>query len=107
MGMNLWGESPLSIDGKTVHRSHDRRHNRGPLHWVRAWANAAGLALRQVATAVKSNEVVAIPGLLSYLELKGAIITIDTIGCQHGIAAPIVEQGGDYTLAVKEPSASA
>ena len=44
----------IAIDGKTVRRSHDRRHNRGPLHWVRAWATAAGLALGPVATAVKS-----------------------------------------------------
>ena len=91
----------IAIDGKTVRRSHDRRHNRGPLHLVRAWVTEAGLALGQVATEVKSNEIVAIPVLLSYLELKGAIITIDAMGCQRGIAAQIVEQRGDYVLAVK------
>ena len=89
----------IAIDGKTVRRSHDRRQGRGPLHLVRAWATAAGLALGQVATEVKSNEIVAIPELLRYLELKGAIITIDAMGCQRDIAAQIVEQGGDYVLA--------
>ena len=91
----------IAIDGKTVRRSHDRRHSRGPLHLVRAWATEAGLALGQVATEVKSNEIAAIPVLLGYLELKGAIITIDAMGCQRSIAAQIVEQGGDYVLAVK------
>ena len=91
----------IAIDGKTVRRSHDRRRGQGPLHLVRAWATTAGLALAQVATEVKSNEIVAIPVLLRYLELKGAIITIDAMGCQRDIAAQIVEQGGDYVLAVK------
>lgn len=93
--------SVIAIDGKTVRRSHDRRHDRGPLHLVRAWATEAGLALGQVATEVKSNEIVAIPELLGYLELSGAIVTIDAMGCQRGIAEQIVAQGGDYVLAVK------
>ena len=73
---------------------------------MRAWATEAGLALGQVTTEVKSNEIVAIPVLLRYLELKGAIITIDAMGCQLDIAAQIVEQGGDYVLAVKGNQAS-
>ena len=91
----------IAIDGKTVRRSHDRRPGRGPLHMVRAWATEAGLALGQVATEVKSNEIVAPPVLLGYLELQGAIVTIDAMGCQRDIAAQIIEQGGDYVLAVK------
>ena len=96
----------IAIDGKTVRRSHDRRGGRGPLHLVRAWATEAGLALAQVATEVKWNEIVAIPVLLRYLELEGAIITIDAMGCQREIAAQVVEQGGDYVLAVKGNQAS-
>ena len=62
--------------------------------------------MAQVATEVKSNEMVAIPVLLRYLELKGAIITIDAMGFQRDIAEQIVTQGGDYVLAVKENQAS-
>lgn len=91
----------IATDGKTVRRSHDRRQGRGPLHLVRAWATQAGLALGQVATEVKSNEIVAIPALLRYLELCGALVTIDAMGCQRDIAEQIVTQGGDYVLAVK------
>ena len=83
-----------------------RRSDDGPLHLVRAWATEAGLALAQVATEVKSNEIVTIPVLLRYLELKGAIIAIDAMGCQRDIAAQIVAQGGDYVLAVKRNQGS-
>ena len=62
----------IVIDGKTVRRAHDRRHGRGPLHLARAWATEAGLVLGQVATEVKSNEIVAIPVLLGYLTRRRA-----------------------------------
>lgn len=91
----------IAIDGKTVRRSHARRHGRGPLHLVRAWATEAGLVLGRVATEVKSNKIVVIPVLLGCLELKEALGTIDAMGCQRNIAAQIVEQGGDYVLPMK------
>jgi predicted transposase YbfD/YdcC len=91
----------IAIDGKTLRRSHDRRRGLGPLHLVRAWATEAGVALGQVKTAEKSNEITAIPELLRQLELRGAIVTLDAMGCQREVAAQIVAQGGDYVLAVK------
>ena len=57
--------------------------------------------LGQVATDAKSNEITAIPKLLKLLDLNGATVTIDSMGCQTKIAQQIVEQGGDYVLAVK------
>lgn len=92
----------IAIDGKTVRRSHDRKHQRSPLHLVRAWASAQGIALGLVKTEAKSNEITAIPDLLTLLELKGALVTIDALGCQTAIAEQIVRQGGDYLLAVKD-----
>ena len=92
----------IAIDGKSVRRSHDRKARRHPLHLVRAWASGQGLALGMVKTDVKSNEITAIPELLSFLELKGALVTIDAMGCQTTIAEQIVRQGGDYLLAVKD-----
>lgn len=91
----------IAIDGKTVRRSHNRREGRSALHLVRAWATEAGIALGQVATEVKSNEITAIPELLHQLELKGAIVTIDAMGCQRAIAEQITAQKGDYVLALK------
>lgn len=92
----------IAIDGKTARRSHDRRRRQNPLHLVRAWAIDQGLALGRVKTDAKSNEITAIPDLLTLLELKGALVTIDAMGCQTAIAKQIIDQGGDYLLAVKD-----
>ena len=92
----------VPIDGKTLRgsgRGKDREH---PLHLVSAWATQQGLTLGQVAVDSKSNEITAIPQLLTMLELSGAIISIDAMGCQKKIAAQIIREGGDYVLAVKD-----
>jgi predicted transposase YbfD/YdcC len=95
------GIKHIAIDGKTSRRSHDRGAARAALHLVSAWAAANHLTLGQVAVDDKSNEITAIPQLLELLELSGAIVTIDAMGCQKEIAAQIREQGGHYLLAVK------
>lgn len=92
----------IAIDGKTLRRSHDRKRSRPPLHLVRAWATEQGMALGCVKTEEKSNEITAIPVLLRQLELLGAIVTIDAMGCQREIAEQIITQRGDYVLAVKD-----
>ena len=92
----------IAIDGKTMRRSHDRSRGLGPLHLVSAWASEHGLALGQVATEEKSNEITAIPELIDRIDVKGAIVTIDAMGCQKEIARKIVDAKGDYVLAVKD-----
>jgi predicted transposase YbfD/YdcC len=92
----------VPIDGKTLRGSKGARDRSKPLHIVSAWASAQGVTLGQVAVDQKSNEITAIPKLLEMLELTGAIITIDAMGCQKEIAAKIVSGGGDYVLAVKD-----
>jgi predicted transposase YbfD/YdcC len=91
----------MAIDGKTVRRSHDRRHGLGALHAVSVWASEWGLSLGQVACAEKSNEIAAIPELLNLVDISGAIITIDAMGTQKAIAAQIVENKADFVLALK------
>ncbi len=91
----------FAVDGKTLRRSHDRRRSLGALHSVSVWASEFGLTLAQVATAEKSNEITAIPTLLSLIDIHGAIITIDAMGTQTAIAEKIIDQGGDYVLALK------
>lgn len=90
----------VAIDGKSVRGSH--QGGNGPIHLVSAWSTAAGLTLGQVRTADKSNEITAIPELLDALDINGAVITIDAMGCQHNIANRIVQGGADYILAVKD-----
>jgi predicted transposase YbfD/YdcC len=89
----------IAIDGKTVRGSGSNKI--GPLHLVSAWATEQQLSLGQVATAAKSNEITAIPELLDLLDVHGAIVTIDAMGCQKAIASKIVAGGGDYVLTVK------
>ncbi len=96
------GFHQIAIDGKTLRRSHDRSSVQAALHLVSAWCRENQLVLGQEATDAKSNEITAIPKLLRLLELRGAIVTIDAMGCQKEIARQIVDGGGDYVLAVKE-----
>src|SRR3954453_5558283 len=92
----------VPIDGKTLRRSGRRGKGLGPLHLVSAWAGDNHVSLGQVAVDDKSNEITAIPRLLELLDLSGALVTIDAMGCQKEIAAKIVAGGGDYILAVKD-----
>lgn len=100
MGRDLGGH--IAIDGKTLCGSFDRAAGQNPLHLVSAWASEARLTLGQIATEAKSNEITAIPFLLELLDLKGATVTIDAMGCQKEIATKIIERGGDYVLALKD-----
>jgi predicted transposase YbfD/YdcC len=98
------GESKIdhiAIDGKTLCHSGSPARGLGALHLVSAWATRHGLSLGQVAVDGKSNEITAIPQLLGLLELKGALVTIDAMGCQREVARTVVEGGGDYVLTVK------
>lgn len=92
----------VAIDGKTLRRSFDRADGKAPIHMVSAWMDRNRVVLGQIKVDDKSNEITAIPELLRLLEIKGAIITIDAMGCQKEIAAQIVEQEADYLLAVKD-----
>jgi len=89
----------VSIDGKSSRRAHGA--NGRPLHLVSAWASRQRLVLGQEPCDVKENEISAIPRLLDRLELTGALVTIDAMGCQHAIAAKIRSRGADYLLALK------
>jgi predicted transposase YbfD/YdcC len=92
----------VAIDGKTCRRSHDASQHFGPLHIVSAWASEEGIALGQVATEEKSNEITAIPQLLGQIDLANSLITIDAMGCQKEIARDIVDGGGDFVISAKD-----
>jgi predicted transposase YbfD/YdcC len=92
----------IAIDGKTCRRSHDAAHGLGPLHLVSAWATEEGIALGQIATEEKSNEITAIPLLLEQIDLTSAVITIDAMGCQKEIVRDIVDGGGDFVISLKD-----
>ena len=91
----------IALDGKKMRGSHDRGIGKGAITMVSAWAVNNHLVLGQRKVDDKSNEITAIPELLNLLDLAGCIVTIDAMGCQTKIAAQIVDQGGDYVLALK------
>lgn len=92
----------VAIDGKTSRRSGNASRGRAALHMVSAWASTQRLVLGQEAIDDKENEIVAIPRLLEMLELKGALVTIDAMGCQKAIARTIHDKKADYLLPVKD-----
>ena len=99
--LEVVGRDVIAIDGKTSRRSGHKKSGKAPVHMVSAFAARQRLVLGQVAVAQKSNEIVAIPKLLAMLDIEGAVVTIDAMGCQREIAAAILDKKADYVLALK------
>jgi predicted transposase YbfD/YdcC len=91
----------IAIDGKTARHSFDRATGKKALHLVSAWVEANRLTLGQIATEEKSNEITAIPKLLDMLDVRGATITLDAMGCQKQIADKVIEKGAGYIMGLK------
>lgn len=95
----------IAIDGKQLRRSHDAPDTpsgHAAIHMLSAWATEQELVLGQLRVDEKSNEITAIPVLLAALDVSDCVVTIDAMGTQTAIAQQIVDQGGDYLLALKD-----
>jgi predicted transposase YbfD/YdcC len=92
----------VALDGKTLRRSLDRADGKGPMHIVHAWSSANEMVLAQCKVDAKTNEITALPALLRMLNLAGAVVTLEAMGCQVAIARQIQDQGADDVLSVKE-----
>lgn len=91
----------IAIDGKCLRRSLDKASGKAAIHMVSAWATQNQLVLGQQKVDDKSNEITAIPKLLMQLNIAGAVVTMDAMGCQTKVAEQIVHQGADYLLSLK------
>lgn len=91
----------IAVDGKTIRGSLDFAADKAGLHMVNAWSAEDGMVIGQLATAEKSNEITAVPQLLKTLDLVGAVVSMDAMGCQREHAKLIVSKGGDYLMSVK------
>lgn len=91
----------ISIDGKAQRGTAKKGKPHSFVHIVSAWSTTGHLTLGQLKVDGKSNEITAIPKLLDVVDVEGAIVTIDAMGCQTEIADKIVEKGADYVLALK------
>lgn len=92
----------IAIDGKTLRGSREGSTNKRPLHLVGAWAAKQNILLGQIKTEEKSNEIDAIPELLNLIDIEGATVTIDAMGCQKKIAEKIIEKNANYVLSLKQ-----
>jgi len=92
-------EGVVAVDGKTSRRSKSKTDL--PIHMVSAFSARQRLVLGQVKVAEKANEIVAIPKLLDMLDIDGAVVTIDAMGCQRDIAQKIKDKKADYIFALK------
>lgn len=91
----------IALDGKCLRGSQDSLHEKGGMYSVSAWASLNRLVLAEEKVADKSNEITALPLLLTLLDLNGCVVTLDAMGCQTDIAELIISRGADYVLAVK------
>jgi predicted transposase YbfD/YdcC len=92
----------VATDGKVLRGSYNRDDRLSTIHMVSAYATANKVVIGQLKTDAKSNEITAIPELTKLLDIKGCSVSIDAMGCQTKIAGEIIENGGDYLLAVKD-----
>lgn len=107
-------EGVIAFDGKTIKQGNYDETDRllrgttlrrgspaSKLHIVSAWYADFSISLSQMKVDEKTNEITAIPELIKEIDILGCIITTDALGCQKEIAKTIIEEGGDYVLAVK------
>lgn len=88
----------VAVDGKTLRGAGD---DAGPVPLISAFVSQAQWVLAQLPVADKSNEIKAIPPLLAMLDLRGATVSIDAMGCQNAIAEQSIDGGGNYVLALQ------
>lgn len=74
-------ENVIAIDGKAI-RGTVNKQGKPFVHMVSAWSCENGISLGQLAVDEKSNEITAMPKLLDMLDIRGAVITGDAMGCQ-------------------------
>ena len=92
----------IAVDGECLRGTQDGYLGQQAISMVSAWATADHLVLVQLKVEDKSNEITAVPELLAMLDIHGCIVSVDALNCQKKTAAQIIEQGGDYLLALKD-----
>jgi predicted transposase YbfD/YdcC len=94
-------EGVVALDGKALRRAYEGGKSHMPPIMVTAWSAQTRMALANV-LAPGNNEAAAALELIGLLTLKGCVVTADALHCHRAMAQAIVEQGGDYALAVKD-----
>ncbi len=91
----------IALDGKALKKSFDTANEQSALHTLNAFVVDNLTILRHEVGTKKDSEITMIPELLSKLDLRNAIVSIDAIGCQKNIIKQIRKKKGDYLIALK------
>jgi predicted transposase YbfD/YdcC len=89
----------IAVDGKTLRGS---RTPKEAVHVVTAWVRQGQFVIAQEIVSEKSNEITAVPPLLTLVDIKGAAVTGDAMNCQKTIVELVHACGADYVFAVKD-----
>jgi len=92
----------VAIDGKAVRAACEKVYNRKVPMLINALMVEAGICIGQLKVEAKTNEIKGIPDLLGWLDLAGAVVTTDAVGCQKEIVKALVGKGADFVLPVKD-----
>lgn len=91
-GLKVGGAVAIAVDGKTLRGIHGELLP--GVHLVAAYVHQSGIVVGQQAVAGKGNELGALDGLLSQLELRGRVVTGDAQFTQREFCQEIVDKGG-------------
>lgn len=96
----------VAIDGKAIRAACEKVYRKKVPILINALMVDTGICIGQLRVESKTNEIMGIPDLLSWLDLKGAVVTTDAIGCQKDIIKILIEKGADFVLPVKDNQAN-
>lgn len=97
---NLEGKV-IALDGKTVKGSQDRINGRDAIHCLNAFVTEHHTVIRQIIGESKESEITMLPEVIDSIDMKGATVTIDAMGCQTEIVKSIRKKKADYMIALK------
>lgn len=91
----------IALDGKTVRGSQDRINGRDAIHCLNAFVTEHHTVIRQIIGENKESEITMLPEVIDSIDMKGATVTIDAMGCQTKIVKSIRKKKADYMIALK------
>jgi len=92
----------IAIDGKAVRAACEKVYRKKTPILVNALMVDTGICIGQLKVEAKTNEIKGIPDLLKWLDIEGAVVTTDAIGCQKEIIKIICSKGANFVLPVKD-----
>lgn len=92
----------VAIDGKAIRAACEKVYCKKVPVLINALMVDTGICIGQLRVDAKTNEIKGIPDLLDWLDLQGAVVTTDAIGCQKDITKILLGKGADFVLPVKD-----